>query len=112
MKTEPQKEHQWLQQLVGEWTYEGEASMGPDKPPEKFQGTESVRSIGRTSAGMSRRSSIGSGAASPRRSARGSRCARPARFRLVEQLPDDRMLDLPVRDDRVEVLDDVRAASQ
>lgn len=46
MKTEPQKEHQWLQQLVGEWTYEGEASMGPDKPPEKFSGTESVRTIG------------------------------------------------------------------
>ena len=46
MKTEPQAQHQWLQQLVGEWTYEGEASMGRDKPPEKFKGTESVRSIG------------------------------------------------------------------
>ena len=28
MKTEPQKEHQWLQKLVGEWTYESECSMG------------------------------------------------------------------------------------
>jgi hypothetical protein len=46
MITKPHKEHDWLQQLVGEWTYEGEADMGPDKPPEKFRGTESVRSIG------------------------------------------------------------------
>jgi hypothetical protein len=46
MHAEPQKEHQWLQKLVGEWTSEVEAMMGPDKPPEKFRGTESVRSIG------------------------------------------------------------------
>lgn len=46
MKVEIQKEHEWLQQLVGEWTFESECSMGPDKPPEKFAGTESVRSIG------------------------------------------------------------------
>jgi hypothetical protein len=46
MKTEPQKEHQWLQKLVGEWTYEAEASMGPGKPPEKWSGSETVRSIG------------------------------------------------------------------
>ncbi len=46
MQTEPQKEHEWLQKLVGEWTSEVEASMGPDKPPETFRGTESVRSIG------------------------------------------------------------------
>jgi hypothetical protein len=46
MKTEPQKEHQWLQQLVGEWTYESECSMEPGKPPERFKGTESVRSLG------------------------------------------------------------------
>lgn len=45
-KPEPQKEHQWLKKLVGEWTFEGEAMMGPDKPPVKFSGTESVRSIG------------------------------------------------------------------
>lgn len=24
MKVEPQKEHEWLHQLVGEWTYESE----------------------------------------------------------------------------------------
>jgi hypothetical protein len=46
MKAEPQKEHDWLQKLVGEWTYEGEAMMGPGKPPEKFKGSESVRSVG------------------------------------------------------------------
>lgn len=46
MKTEVQKEHQWLQQLVGEWTCESECSMEPGKPPEKFKGSESVRSLG------------------------------------------------------------------
>lgn len=43
---ELQKEHAWLQQLLGEWTYEGEAMMGPDKPAERFAGTERVRSVG------------------------------------------------------------------
>ncbi len=46
MKTEPRKEHQWLQKLVGEWAGEGEATMAPDKPPEKFQTMETVRSMG------------------------------------------------------------------
>jgi hypothetical protein len=46
MMAQPQKEHQWLQKLLGEWTYEGEATMEPGKPPEKFNGTESVRSLG------------------------------------------------------------------
>ena len=46
MKAEPQKEHQWLHKLVGEWTSEAETSMGPGKPPEKFEASESVRSLG------------------------------------------------------------------
>lgn len=46
MKIEPQKQHEWLQQLVGEWTYESECTMEPGKPPEQFKGTETVRSIG------------------------------------------------------------------
>ena len=46
MHAEPQKEHHWLQKLVGEWAYEHEASMGPDQPKETFRGTEIVRSIG------------------------------------------------------------------
>ena len=45
MPAQPQKEHQWLQKLVGEWTYEIEAMMEPDQPPEKSTGTESVRSL-------------------------------------------------------------------
>ncbi|MBD2309101.1 DUF1579 domain-containing protein [Chroococcidiopsis sp. FACHB-1243] len=46
MNTEPQKEHQWLQKLVGEWTYEIEVKMGADRPAERSTGTESVRSLG------------------------------------------------------------------
>jgi Protein of unknown function (DUF1579) len=46
MIVKPQKQHQWLQKFVGEWTYEGEVLMGPDQPPEKTTGTESVRSLG------------------------------------------------------------------
>jgi hypothetical protein len=42
----PQSEHNWLQQLVGEWTFEAEAVMGPGEPPMKSTGTESVRSLG------------------------------------------------------------------
>lgn len=46
MMAEPQAEHRWLEQLVGEWTFEGEGVMGPDKPPMKWKGTEKVRSLG------------------------------------------------------------------
>jgi hypothetical protein len=42
----PQKEHHWLQRLVGEWTVEGECSLGPDQPPMKTTGKETVRSFG------------------------------------------------------------------
>lgn len=40
---EPQKEHEWLQKLLGDWT--SEMPAGPDTS-EQCQGTESVRSIG------------------------------------------------------------------
>jgi len=43
---EPQKEHQWLGKLVGEWTFENECIMEPGKPPAKSSGTETVRSFG------------------------------------------------------------------
>jgi len=43
---EPQAEHKWLQRLVGEWTMEGECSMGPDQPTMKSTGTETVRPVG------------------------------------------------------------------
>ena len=46
MTAAPQPEHQWLQQLVGEWTLEGAASMAPGEPSETSTGTERVRSIG------------------------------------------------------------------
>ncbi|HEX9943524.1 MAG TPA: DUF1579 domain-containing protein [Thermoanaerobaculia bacterium] len=46
MKAEPQKEHRWLEKLVGEWTMEAEATMAPGEPPAKSTGTESVRSLG------------------------------------------------------------------
>jgi hypothetical protein len=46
MNAQPQKEHEWLHKFVGEWTFEGEATMAPDQPPEKFKGVETVRDIG------------------------------------------------------------------
>lgn len=46
MHAEPQQEHKWLERLVGEWTYEHECVTGPDQPPMKATGTESVRSVG------------------------------------------------------------------
>lgn len=45
MQAMPTKEHDWLRGLLGDWTYEGEASMTPDSPPMKFTGTEKVRSL-------------------------------------------------------------------
>ena len=46
MKTEPQKEHVWLQQFVGEWASEMDCAMGPGQPRQTSTGTESVRSLG------------------------------------------------------------------
>jgi Protein of unknown function (DUF1579) len=43
---EPQKEHLWLHQLIGDWTYVSECSTGPDQPPMQMEGTESVRTLG------------------------------------------------------------------
>jgi hypothetical protein len=46
MQTEPQSQHEWLKQLLGEWTFEAETNMGPDQPECKSAGTESVRTLG------------------------------------------------------------------
>lgn len=46
MRGEPQKEHAWLQKLVGEWFYEGEAVMAPGLPPMTSRGTECVSPVG------------------------------------------------------------------
>lgn len=54
MITEPQHEHQWLQKLISEWTYETESAMGPDQPFEKATESENVRSLG-GALGLSRK---------------------------------------------------------
>lgn len=46
LQAEPQAEHRWLEQLVGNWTYEAEAMMDQDKPLLKCRGKETVRSLG------------------------------------------------------------------
>ena len=46
MKAEPQKEHQWLQQLVGKWTFESDCMSEPGQSGEKHRGTETVKSLG------------------------------------------------------------------
>ena len=46
MQFEPRDEHRWLHRLVGDWTFEGEAVMGPDQPPARMTGRERVRMLG------------------------------------------------------------------
>ena len=46
MPVEVRAEHQWLQRMVGEWTYEMEAEAEPGQPPIRETGPESVRSVG------------------------------------------------------------------
>jgi hypothetical protein len=43
---QPTKEHEWLQQFVGEWETEAEASMGPGQPPMKCKGKAASRMLG------------------------------------------------------------------
>lgn len=42
----PTKEHEWLKQLEGEWTADGDVVPGPGQPPIKMKGSESARSLG------------------------------------------------------------------
>jgi hypothetical protein len=42
----PQKEHEWLKQLEGEWETEADMVMEPGKPAVKVKGTESIRLLG------------------------------------------------------------------
>ena len=44
-KPEPQKEHEWLHRLVGEWTSEM-SGCEPIQPAQTYHGKETVRSIG------------------------------------------------------------------
>ncbi len=46
MFIKPQAEHEWLQGLVGNWTFEAEAIGEPGEMPYKSSGTEIVRSLG------------------------------------------------------------------
>jgi hypothetical protein len=46
VEVKPEREHVWLQQLVGSWTVETECSMGPDQPPMKWGGRETTRTLG------------------------------------------------------------------
>ena len=46
MQVEVKNEHHWLLKMLGDWTYESECIMGPDQPPSKSTGSESVRSVG------------------------------------------------------------------
>jgi hypothetical protein len=42
----PEKEHDWLHRLIGDWDFTGECFMGTDQPPMKSTGEFTVRSIG------------------------------------------------------------------
>lgn len=46
MQSDVLEQHRWLHQLVGEWTMEGTGDMGPDQPPHKSTGTETVYTLG------------------------------------------------------------------
>ncbi|AOX99818.1 DUF1579 domain-containing protein [Jeongeupia sp. USM3] len=46
MKTEVLQQHRWLQQLLGDWTFECEMQGPPGQPAEKSSGSESVRALG------------------------------------------------------------------
>ncbi|HEX8452857.1 MAG TPA: DUF1579 domain-containing protein [Longimicrobium sp.] len=46
MHVELTKEHQWLEQMVGEWTCEMEAEMSPGGPTDTHKSRETVRSLG------------------------------------------------------------------
>lgn len=46
MHTPAQPQHHWLKNLLGDWSIETECVMGPDQPPMKLKGRESVRMLG------------------------------------------------------------------
>ena len=44
--TLPIREHEWLQQLVGDWRVETEMTMGPGGQTERSEGSETITSLG------------------------------------------------------------------
>ena len=43
---QPQKEHEWLKQLAGEWDAQGECVMAPGQSPMKMKATVTGRTLG------------------------------------------------------------------
>jgi hypothetical protein len=46
MGTKPIKEHEWLQNLVGQWRIESEMIIEPNGPKQKSEGTADVKNLG------------------------------------------------------------------
>lgn len=46
MFSKPQSQHQWFDDLIGEWEFTHECIMGPDSPPTKAAGKLTARSLG------------------------------------------------------------------
>ena len=46
MDAKPQEEHAWLQQMLGDWTIEGDCDGPPGEPAMKTTGKEHVRALG------------------------------------------------------------------
>jgi hypothetical protein len=46
MGTKPLAEHEWLKNLVGDWRYETEMSMGEGQPTQRSEGSEKIESHG------------------------------------------------------------------
>ena len=42
----PQAEHEWLNRMVGDWTFTSECVMGPDQPPITAAGVDKTVSLG------------------------------------------------------------------
>src|SRR5262245_39682375 len=43
---QPQEEHRWLEQFVGDWSFDSECMTGPDQPPMKSTGKVKGRTLG------------------------------------------------------------------
>ena len=46
MQAKAGPEHEWLKQLLGDWTIRSECDMGPGKPPSITSGSEHTRALG------------------------------------------------------------------
>ena len=42
----PRPEHEWLQRLLGDWSFEADFVMDPNRPPEKSTGRWVIRPLG------------------------------------------------------------------